>query len=260
MTGTQISEPSDKAARLLVAICRCPEIGPALSEPGHPCHLVVTSQASEPRQVPEPWNGRLTDAPILFISSNPSISATEVYPTMEASDESLVRFFDGRFESRDGTPAPIARGSRTLQRDGSEGPRYSSAVRFLSFVQRRAAELLGRSAEAGRDYCITEVVHCKSPGERGVLEAERLCPERWLDPILASTAARVVVVLGDVARRAVERRVGPAPPSRVLEWSAAGGPTRLVVFMPHPNARRRRTFAILDPAEHARLVVALRDL
>jgi len=39
----------------------------------------------------------------------------------------------------------------------------------------RASELLERPADAGTDFGLTEVVHCKSPAELGVAEAYATC-------------------------------------------------------------------------------------
>ena len=48
-------------------------------------------------QVPEPWSGNLEHAPILFLSSNPSISTAELYPRWEWPDEEIADFFGRRF-------------------------------------------------------------------------------------------------------------------------------------------------------------------
>ena len=48
-------------------------------------------------QVPEPWSGDLEGAPILFLSSNPSISTAELYPRWKWPDEEIAGFFGRRF-------------------------------------------------------------------------------------------------------------------------------------------------------------------
>lgn len=49
----------------------------------HPCSDIVGVQehtSRERHQVPDPWSGAIEQAPILFVSSNPSISTDEPYP------------------------------------------------------------------------------------------------------------------------------------------------------------------------------------
>lgn len=61
------------------------------------------------------------------------------------------------------------RHSAAFVRDGTHAPGW---VRFWAAVRARASELLGRSAIAGFDYAISEIVHCKSDSEVGVSAAE----------------------------------------------------------------------------------------
>jgi len=77
---------SDATARHLVTIARCPNLAACLDGgvPGHPCAAIVLNQWDgvsreerlgrwrEAHQLPEPWDGHLETAPILFVSSNPS--------------------------------------------------------------------------------------------------------------------------------------------------------------------------------------------
>jgi len=85
---------------LLLEIARCPLICQG------PCSLVASAQHEWPLeswQVPEPWTGHL-DAPIIFISSNPSISEPaggieELYPRTSWTDDELVSYFSGRGRS-----------------------------------------------------------------------------------------------------------------------------------------------------------------
>lgn len=52
--------------------------------------------------VPEPWNGNLETAEILFVGPNPSIDLKENFPKFESeewSDDEVVKFFGKRLES-----------------------------------------------------------------------------------------------------------------------------------------------------------------
>ena len=66
---------------LLTNIARCPITHQIIQNPEKskslPCYKVVKSQpikSYENFQLPEPWGGHIDKAPILFLSSNPSIS------------------------------------------------------------------------------------------------------------------------------------------------------------------------------------------
>jgi hypothetical protein len=93
---------------LLLEIARCPVVEYCLEQPhrSHPCAEIVRSQGATELtdfQVPEPWSGPISTAPILFVSSNPSISKSfppsdldEEYPTGSSSswpDARIVDFF-----------------------------------------------------------------------------------------------------------------------------------------------------------------------
>src|SRR5450755_869158 len=161
-------------AQLLLNIARCNTMNQLIEapNPAHVCSEIVGAQAAMPghvaHQVPEPWNGNLHEANILFISSNPSISQAEVYPYINATDQAIIEFFTHGFG--DLPDSPIESGRRVLNMDGTR----SNAVPFLSWVRRRAAELLDIPPDhviPGTDYALTEVVHCKSRGEIGVQPA-----------------------------------------------------------------------------------------
>jgi hypothetical protein len=153
----------DEGARnLLLDIVHCPNVLSCFQNraPPHPCRRIIESQGSrsiDGFQVPEPWSDRLSEAPLLFLSSNPSISGTDQYPTRLWQDQEIEVYFDRRFERW------IADGIRTRQQDGS----YSQAVRFWSEVKGRAAELYERAVTPRNDYALTEVVHCKSRKNEG---------------------------------------------------------------------------------------------
>jgi len=78
---------------LLHEITNCPNIEKARLDANHPCHKIVNTQPRDNFQLPEPWNGNIVDAPILFISSNPSFDDNEYYPTTEWKKEVIEDFF-----------------------------------------------------------------------------------------------------------------------------------------------------------------------
>jgi hypothetical protein len=98
--------PNDVSS-LLLEIATRPVVQCCLEQPeqSHPCAELVRSQGAVTLadfQLPEPWSGPIATAPILFVSSNPSISRSdppsdldEEYPTWSATwpDTSVVDFF-----------------------------------------------------------------------------------------------------------------------------------------------------------------------
>lgn len=104
----------------------------------HSCARIVHDQRPRENghtQLPEPWNGNLGAAPLLFVSSNPSISRQERYPETSWPLQDVSEFFYHRFG--DSPAAPIQGGCKVLNKDGSR----SKAVPFLSWARGRAAEL-----------------------------------------------------------------------------------------------------------------------
>jgi hypothetical protein len=205
----------------------------------HEClRIVKTQDGKRPFQVPEPWVGQIEHAPILFISSNPSFDEKEKFPTDNAKDwpsERIVDFFENRFTSRAGWVKNLG----VLHHDGI----YSKPVRFWVSARARAAEILqkkNKQVAPGVDFALTEVVHCKSKGEIGVNEARDFCSKRYLKRILSVAAARVLVVYGRVAHDAVRGlpQVGGATEQRLLGPLVVHGRSRILVFLPHPNARK----------------------
>jgi hypothetical protein len=222
-----------------IAKCQNVAINFAQKNQPHPCCSIVESQEVSKIndfQVPEPWSGRISSAPILFISSNPSISNEEEYPRWDWPDPWVIDYFQNRFSG--GRKDWIIEGKRTLLRDGS----YAPYTRFWASVRQRAVELLDQDVEPGIDYALTEIVHCKSKSEVGVLEAKDRCVDLYLDRVLANSGAKVLVVLGSLAKEVIRTRLSLSGSSNLLGPLCIGGLERIVAFLPHPNAWQKKTF------------------
>jgi hypothetical protein len=237
----------NEASHLLLEIAKCPVVQCCLEQPerSHPCAEIVLSQGAATIadfQVPEPWSGPIATAPILFISSNPSISRSdppsdldEEYPTRSSTtwpDARLVDSFDRRFGG--GQEEWTRRGIFYRRKDGT----FTSGnnwVRFWASAKERASEALGRPAVPGHDYAMTEVVRCKSKRERGVHAAACECPDRYLDRTLSVANAGLLICFGNFARDEMRRRYN-LPTGHVLVGPVEiAGRNRYVVFLPHPN-------------------------
>lgn len=229
------------AENVLLTIARCPVVAKCLQDPElkHPCSTIVRSQRSEnyqAHQLPEPWSGQIDQAPILFISSNPSLSGKEVFPTGSWDDAQIVDYFQHRFGG--GEKVWVKAGTKSLTKDGS----YKQATMFWAGVKQRAKELLQREPQPGLDYALTEIVHCKSKSEHGVMEARGHCISRYFARVLSASPARVFVVLGSQARNIVQRELEIGNPPNVIGPCEVFGRERIIAFLPHPNARQKRTF------------------
>lgn len=134
-------------------------------------------------QVPEPWVGELDVAPILFVSSNPSIGEDR-HAVGAASGETLWE--SHHFAFGGGKSHYILDGIYTTTTAGDK----LKKVAYWVAVRARARELIA-DAVPGRDYATTEVVHCKSTDEIGVASAAAECSKMHLDRVLAISPARV---------------------------------------------------------------------
>ena len=212
---------------LLLAITRCPEIERARGDAGHPCAGIVGLQQPDQFQAPEPWRGHIDAAPILFVSSNPSIRGGEPFPPAGWTDQDIIDYYQRCFDD-DYT------GSERIDN------RAYNSVPFWRGVRARAAEIIGRPAVPGADFALTELVHCKSTGEQGVRQAHLTCAEQWLDRVLQTSGANIVVLLGRQARDHCAARWHLNKGQPVHFGVPTPGRERAVVILPHPNARGRR--------------------
>ena len=111
------SRRAAEADALLLRIARCAELDTARTDSAYPCAKVARAQ--QPLvpgrwQVPEPWNGDLAGAPLLFVSSNPSYDPKEEFPTAASEDIEIVDFFRNR--SRSGSTVACDRSEWTARR------------------------------------------------------------------------------------------------------------------------------------------------
>jgi hypothetical protein len=242
------------AADLLSAITRCPVVDRCREGERLACSTIVASQAHHVAafQVPEPWSGHLKAAPLLFVSSNPSIDHAEVYPTASWTNAARVDFFYGRFDPR---PEGAWIDDRMRARHVDPAGQPSRGTTFWLATRARARELLDPPVVPGVDYALTEVVHCKSQEQLGVAEAAAVCVSRWLRPVMRLAAARVVVLMG---RQAQQAFLNTYPGLAATTWSGPHdleGRLRMILRLPHPNARVRRANCApltLDELEAAR--------
>lgn len=240
---------TEEQVKGLLQIARCSQADPTLPA-NRPCGKIVGIQQSATRdtfQIPEPWRGDIERAPLLFVSSNPGLNTSDDSPIGRMTDEEIVAYYTHK-----AFPACFP---RNLNARGEPNRR---PVAFWTGIRARAAELYEKpntEIVPGRDFALTEVVHCKSQGERGVPEALQECMTRHSSTTTSLSGAAVVIVLGDMAARALQ--IPSIPAVREVHWS---GSARLLVWLPHPNARKPRKFEGLYERDDLTLVRSrLRD-
>lgn len=246
---------------LALSVARCAEVpladsGVASAEK-HPCFQVVRSQDAYagPFQVPEAWAGNLASAKVVFLSSNPAISAgnpmakqaskriAEKYPTTEWDDELIADFMINRFTRG------WVENRKHLKVDGSRG----SKEPYWGWIERETKSLLGEEIVWHEEAVMTEVVHCKSSSEEGVMRAASHCYSQHMDRILNASSARLVVIVGQKAARTflaakpeiaasypsfgTDGADGLPDPSHNIFSASIGGKPRLVCFLWHRGAR-----------------------
>ena len=231
----------DAADRLMLDICRCPNIELAKNDTSHPCHQVVAVQRnSEEFQLPEPWTGDLSGSRLLVIASNPSIDEKEAYPTVDWADKWILDFFNHRFDEDYGWTLS---GLHVLLKDNESYAKR--VVRYWAEVQNQSSRIFGFDATAGIDYTMTEIVHCKSRGREGVASAAMTCSNRWMNRILTTSSARVLLVLGNEAGEMLEQFTGLQQDQILHKGSILAGSERWVLFLPAPGSSKTRNVEIV---------------
>jgi hypothetical protein len=206
------------------------------------CSDVIKAQGDW-RRSPEGWTGRLQEAPILFVTSNPNTDVTKpgTDPVFRSAEE-LAAFNDLYFDSH-----------------GVGG------VQTWRQMERWATALLGgRAATPGKDFALTDAVRCASPIQYGVDQAIGRCAGLYLGSVLASAGARVVGFCGK-ARDALQEFVEPPRYRMTLAVGDVIGPMeffgreRMLIGLRHPADVYHGSLELTVPnsADRERLVAFL---
>lgn len=233
------SHLSGALRELAVEIIRCPVLAQCAAEGPDtlPCHEVAAGPGGphRARWVPEPWVGHLTEAPLLFVASNPGGGGSPITDPEDLScdspDQALLDWADGAFD--EGQVPGVADGVYLVDARGQRG-RW---VPYWGWALRCAREVLPQPVQPGVGYALSEVVHCGSPSEEGVRAALETCTSRYLERVLAASPARVVVLVGSVAKFAFSDHLHLDVSDHLLGPVEVGGRSRLLVFLRHPNSR-----------------------
>lgn len=237
---------SISAEDLLLEISRCPNVTSIMGgNRHHPCADIVNSQGVkeiDDFQVPEPWNGDIRTAKLLYLSSNPSISGVEEYPRWNSQDSKISDFFHHRFGG--GHKLWVKDGKYALSNDGS----YLPATAYWSEIVNRSSELFGRAASPGIDYTLTEIVHCKSRNMIGVESAINECAARYLLRVLEVSGANVIASIGKKVGDLLRTALGARGSDPIIGPRKIAGKQRLMLFLAAPASNKPRVISkILTP-------------
>ena len=246
----EVAGNASNAADLMQAIIQC---GLNAQAADAECHSIWNAQGcSSPDdfQVPEPWNGDIANAKLLFLSINPGYMPNELYPRKGNSwwtenngdwaSNKIYDFFTNRFSSKcEYVQSENGRRFRIKMEDGS----YLARPHFWPRIHKIATLILSNNdVRIGKDYALTEVVHCKTKHEGGIDErCFSRCLTLWLGRVLkiAKNLERIVVV-GRNPRTLIGQFVEPKIVSpKCYEWyerSVPSGKKYRWLFIDHPAA------------------------
>ncbi|MFN2927496.1 uracil-DNA glycosylase family protein [Lachnospiraceae bacterium YH-ros2228] len=201
---------------LMMSISNCDEVERAKEDSNHPCYKIVHYQYIENQrkvfQHPEPWNGNIEKAAVLFVGSNPSIDFDEDYPTDEWCDNDIYKFHYDRF---------------SVSNDYYQ--KNKNKVKFWQCMRKIASWLLEKSLiddSLDASICATEIVHCKSKKEIGVRESCYKCTKKWMTKVLSNYKGTYIVVLGKTAEPRFKR---------IVSGNAEYFKNKKIIYAPHPS-------------------------
>lgn len=200
----------------------------------HPCYKIVANQEGDINSfsLPEPWNGDIINAKILFISSNPSIDEEEEFPTFLWDKKESFDFFINRFNGK--IKKWVDQDKYILLKNGTF---RKNPVRFWSSVKNRAKEIMPKSNLVfGKDFAITEIVKCKSRKEIGVNEALKECLDKYFLETLKLSNAKVLIVFGKPAKLSLCSYFNIDETVNFLNDFEIIGKIRDIIFLPHPSS------------------------
>lgn len=199
---------------LLIEIARCKELSAAKTDNNHACYSIVNSQGTAEFQIPEPWNGHIDTAKILFISSNPSIDENERYPIGSWNDTDIINFFENRFKNM-----PYGEWSRY----------WKSIFKWASWIllKKEVGQKLSDTEidELKSKIAITEIVHCKSTTDT-ILSAycQKTCFNKHFRKVIELFNGKYIVAVGKIASDCINSHL-----DKVLYDG------KIVIHTPHPN-------------------------
>lgn len=228
--------------QLMKDIVMCEELDDLKSE----CNEITALQREENEwQVPEPWNGDISKAPVLFLCLNPSINKKELYPLRnsdEWTEDRIIDFFTNRFSNNNGEW--VKNGVRPKKKNG-EYVEPKKWVRNWVFIKSWYCQLTAKSKQdvkIGEEYMISDIVHCKSLKGKGVDDTTlKKCSELYLKRLLLVSKAKIIIILGSKAKESIEEELFKGQKQLMFTLVPLYIEKRLFhfLFMYHTNYRKK---------------------
>lgn len=152
-----------------------------------PCYSIIQAQCTLPfRQVPEPWNGNLSEASFLVLGSNPALDVDEVFPSKDPltnnwsyhwTNQYAEEFFEGRF----GIATCPVNNEKYVDTQEETVLRYTNSSIAPGKMKNNYWGIYNQYCKAidpsfeDWSFVVTDVVHCKSNKEQGVSSALPAC-------------------------------------------------------------------------------------
>jgi len=256
------------AANLMMEIVKC---GLDCKDSAHPCHSIWESQGCEivgDFHLPEPWNGSIDSARLMFLGINPRYNAGELFPRIgnpwwmtdgqELSSSRITDFFTRRFSSEDGYVVGVPDSAvrvRIESASTSERVYREAGGVYWKYLHMIARLVLGKdydlgcSVTPGVDYVLTEVVHCKTIDENGVSDScFRQCRDKWMGRVMdVACNVEYIVVVGGKAKENVAPIFSIANPKWWTWYSVCRNRRKYrVIFVYHSNAHRSYLMSLRD--------------
>ena len=196
-------------------------------------------------QIPEPWNGDIENAPILFVGLNPGFLDVELYPKLGNPYWTLANgkfdpakvedFFEHRFNS---SYQYVQYPNRTkIVPEGYKVLRWRT---FWAYVKSIADKILNTSnSNPGVDFAITEIVHCKSKDISCIhSNCYNICFNHFVKILSIAQNLQYIVVLGRPTRDRISNYFGISSASK-NQWYNVNhnNKTIKIIFVDHNAAR-----------------------
>ena len=218
---------------------------------GNVCHPIYLSQGCGSRNafhIPEPWNGDIEHAPILFVSINPGFTPDELYPNLgnkywtipaltgvNFNNEIVEDFFENRFNNYYvkfwRMPNMKSRFAVFLANG-----KYKNVHGYWNYVQRISDKLLNRPATPGQDYALTELVHCKSRSTDVIPKKcyDECMKKHFQDVLNVASNLRYLVIIGAPTRLHVAMFLNHTNPAKYVWYDTLiNGKMVKVIYADH---------------------------
>lgn len=180
---------------------------------GNVCNPIYLSQNPKnisDYHIPEPWNGDIENAPILFVSHNPGYTQGEEYPcynnpnfssTAGLNIPATETFYDQRFEGKY-VKHDNGKKFKVFMANGQ----YKSVHGFWNYAYNISVKLLGKSnVIPGKDFAISDIVHCKSSSVDVIPNVcfDECMKRHFKSVLMAASNIRYMVVVGRQTRERI---------------------------------------------------------